>query len=169
MFYQAVSQFARALKALEGWLDKAQQYADEKRFDAQALTTSRLAPDMKPFVFQVQTACDHAKGAAARLSGRTPPRHDDNEQTIDDLRARIRTTLAFIESVPESEYAGAEERTIRLPWAPEGKHLSAQDYLLRISIPNVYFHLTTAYAILRHNGVPIGKKDFLGEIRWIEP
>ena len=155
------------LKNLESWLDKAEEYAGAKKFDVGVLMIGRLAPDMKPFIYQVQSACDYVKAAAAWLSGQTPPTHEDNEQTIDEVRARIRKTVAFAESVTEAQYAGAAEQKVSLSWAP-GKVLGGEDYLQQMTIPNVYFHIVMAYAILRHNGVDIGKTDFLGPIHWIE-
>src|ERR1700686_1685249 len=146
MYYQAISQCTQILKNLESWLDKAEEYAGAKTFDVGVLMTGRLAPDMKPFIYQVQSACDYVKAAAAWLSGQTPP---------------------FAESVTEPQYAGAAERKVSLSWAP-GKVLGGEDYLLQMTIPNVYFHIVMAYAILRHNGVDIGKMDFLGPIRWVE-
>jgi hypothetical protein len=167
MYYQAVSQCTRMLKNLESWLNKAEQHADAKKFDAGVLMNSSLAPNMKPFIYQVQSACDYVKAAVAWLSGQAPPRHEDNEQTIDEVRARIRKTVAFADSVGEAQYVGAAERKISLSWAP-GKVLGGEDYLLQMTIPNVYFHVTVAYAILRHNGVDIGKMDFLGPVNWID-
>src|SRR6267142_686347 len=167
MYYQVISQCTQTLKNLEAWLDKAERHAAAKKFDVSVLMTSRLAPDMKDFIYQVQSACDYVKAAAAWLSGQTPPKHEDNEQTIDEVRARIRKTVAFAESVTEPQYAGAAERKVSLSWAP-GKVIGGEDYLLQITIPNVYFHIVMAYAILRHNGVDIGKMDFLGPIHWIE-
>ena len=167
MYYQAISQCTQMLKNLEGWLDKAEEYAGAKTFDVGVLMTGRLTPDMKPFIYQIQSACDYVKAAAAWLSGQTPPKHEDNEQTIDEVRARIRKTVAFAESVTEAQYAGAAERKVSLSWAP-GKVLGGEDYLLQMTIPNVYFHIVMAFAILRHNGVDIGKMDFLGPIRWVE-
>src|SRR6201981_3754058 len=118
MYYQSISQCTQMLKNLESWLDKAEEYASAKTFDVGVLMTGSLAPDMKPFVYQVQSACDYVKGAAAWLSGQTPPRHEDNEQTIDELRARIRKTVAFAESVEEAQYANASESKVKLSWAP---------------------------------------------------
>ena len=106
-------------------------------------------------------------GAAGWLSGQTPPKHEDNEKTLADVRARIRKTVAFAESVPQAQYAGAAQRIVPLSWAG-GQTLAAENYLLQITIPNAFFHIAMAYAILRHNGVEIGKQDFLGPIRWIE-
>jgi uncharacterized protein len=167
MYYQVVSQCTDSLKNLETCLDKAEQHAAAKRFDVGVLMTGRLAPDMQPFIYQVQSACDYVKAAAAWLSGQTPPKHEDNEQTIDDVRARIRKTVAFARSVQEARYAGASERNVRLSWAP-GKIIGGKDYLLQISIPNIFFHLSMAYAILRHNGVDVGKMDFLGPMNFVD-
>src|SRR6185436_799602 len=164
MYYQVISQCTQSLKNLETCLDKAEQHAAAKKFDVGVLMTNRLAPDMREFIYQVQSACDYVKGAAAWLSGQTPPRHADTENTLDELRARIRKTVAFAESVSETQYDGAADR--RVTWS--GKVIGGDDYLLQIAIPNIYFHLTTAYAILRHNGVDIGKRDFLGPIHWVD-
>jgi hypothetical protein len=168
MYYLIIHQCGQALKNIEVWLDKAEQHAAAKKFDVGVLITSRLAPDMREFIYQVQSACDYVKGAAAVLSGQTPPRHEDNEQTIEEVRARIRKTVAFAESVAEGQYAGAGDRKVSLSFAPQGKAIGGEDYLLQIAIPNIYFHLTTAYAILRHNGVDIGKRDFLGPVHWVD-
>jgi hypothetical protein len=168
MFYRIVTQCAETLKNLETCLDKAEQRAVARRFDAAVLVTSRLAPDMQPFAYQIQSACDYVKAAAAWLSGQTPPKHEDNEKTIDELRARIRKTVAFTESVKEAQYAGASERVVSLSWMP-GKVIGGEDYLLQMTIPNVFFHVAMAYAILRHNGVDVGKRDFLGTMNFVDP
>jgi hypothetical protein len=123
---------------------------------------------MKPFIYQVQSACDYLKAAAAWLSGQKPPMHEDTEQTIDEVRARIRKTIAFVESVAEAQYAGAAGRRVSLSFAPAGKVLVGPDYLLQMTIPNVYFHVAMAFAVLRHNGVDVGKMDFLGPINWVD-
>ncbi len=167
MYYQVIAQCAQSLKNLETWLDKAEQHAAAKKFDIGALLNGRLAPDQKPFIFRVQSACDYVKGAAAWLSGQTPPKHPDTEQTIDELRTRIQKTVAFVQSVKEAQYAGASERRVSFSWAP-GKVMSGLDYLIQMTIPNTYFHLTTAYSILRHNGVDVGKMDFLGPIDLVD-
>jgi uncharacterized protein len=167
MYHQMISQCTQTLKNLQTWLDKAEQLAAAKKFDVGVLMTGRLAPDMKPFIYQVQSACDYVKAAAAWLSGQTPPKHEDDEQTIDEVRARIRKTIAFAESVKETQYAGASERKISLSWAP-GKVLGGEDYLLQMTIPNTFFHIVMAYAILRHNGVDVGKMDFLGPINLVD-
>ena len=168
MYYQAISQCTQMLRNLESWLDKAEEHAGVKTFDVGVLMTDRLAPDMKPFIYQVQSACDYLKAAAAWLSGQKPPKHEDTEQTIDEVRARIRQTVAFVESVAEAQYAGAAERRVSLSFAPAGKVLVGPDYLLQMTIPNVYFHVAMAFAVLRHNGVDVGKMDFLGPINWVD-
>ena len=167
MYYRVISQCVQMLKNLESWLDKAEEHAVAKKFDVGGLMAGRLAPDMKPFIYQVQSACDYVKAAAAWLSGQTPPKHEDNEQTIDELRARIRKTVAFAESVNEARYAGASERRVKLSWAP-GKIIGGEDYLLQMTIPNTFFHIAMAYAILRHNGVDVGKMDFLSPINLVD-
>jgi hypothetical protein len=167
MYYQVIGQCTQNLQNVETWLDKAEQLAAAKRFDAGVLMNGRLAPDMKDFIYQVQSACDYVKAAVAWLSGQTPPRHEDNEKTIDEVRARIRKTIAFAKSVQAAQYAGADERKVSLSWAP-GKVIGGEDYLLQMTIPNVFFHLAMAYAILRNYGVDVGKMDFLGPINLVD-
>ena len=167
MIYQVVQQCSRSLGNLQVCLDKAVKHAAAKKFDVNVLLTSRLAPDQHHFIYQVQSACDYVKGAAGWLSGQSPPKHEDKEQTIDEVRERIRKTIAFVESVREDQYAGATERKVKLSWAP-GKVIGGADYLLQVTIPNVFFHITTAYAILRHNGVDVGKMDFLGVLNLVD-
>jgi hypothetical protein len=160
-------QCTQSLKNVETWLDKAEQYAAAKSFDVNMLMAKRLAPDMQPFVYQIQSACDYVKAAAAWLSGQTPPKHEDNERTFDEIRARIRKTATFAESMTAAQYAGADARKVSMSWAP-GKVLGGEDYLVQMTIPNTYFHIAMAYAILRHEGVDVGKKDFLGPVNWID-
>jgi len=167
MYYQVISRCTQSLKNLETCLDKAEQHAAARKFDVGVLMTSRLAPDMHDFIYQVQSACDYVKAAAGWLSGQMPPKHEDNERTIDELRARIRKTVAFAESVKEPQYAGASERKVKLSWAP-GKAIGGEDYLLQMTIPNTFFHIAMAYAILRHNGVDVGKRDFLDPINLVD-
>ena len=167
MYFPVISQCTQTLRNLDGCLDKAEKYAAARKFDVGVLLASRLAPDMHNFVYQVQSACDYVKGAAAWLSGQTPPKHEDNEKTIGELRQRIAKTVAFAESVTEAQYAGAGERKVTFSWAP-GKTMGGEDYLLQMIIPNAYFHMAMAYAILRHNGVDVGKLDFLGRINLVE-
>ena len=166
MYHHAIEQCAQALKNLDGWLGKAELFATERKFDVAVLMQSRLAPDMHGFIYQVQSACDYLKAGAAWLSGQKPPTHEDVEQSIAEVRVRIRKTVAFAESVSAAEYADASEQEVVLSWAP-GQKIHGEDYLLQITIPNVYFHVSMAYAILRHNGVDIGKMDFLGPLRMV--
>lgn len=167
MYHHVVGQYVRVLKGIERWLDKAEQLAAEKEFDVDVLMHSRLAPDMKDFAYQIQSACDYVKGAAGWLSGQKPPSHADTEKTFGELRERIRKTIAYAEGIAEDRFAAAEDQKIQLGWMP-GKILNAQDYLLQMSIPSVFFHVCTAYAILRHNGVNLGKMDFLGEVNFVD-
>jgi hypothetical protein len=167
VYFQVVSQCSQSLKTVETWLDKAELFAVAKSFDVGVLLNGRLAPDMKPLIYQVQSACDYVKAAAAWLSGQTPPKHEDNERTIDELRVRIRKTIAFVESVAEIRYEGAKDRKVGFSWAPE-KVMGGEDYLLQMTIPNVYFHLAMTYAILRSGGVDVGKMDFLGPIHLLD-
>jgi uncharacterized protein len=167
MYHDVICQCTQSLKNLLVCLDKAEQYAAAKKFDVGVLMTARLAPDMKPFIYQVQSACDYVKAGAAWLSGQTPPQHDDNETTVDELRARIRKTAAFAESVKEAQYASASDCKVRLSWAP-GKFIGGRDYLLEMTVPNTFFHIAMAYAILRQSGVDVGKMDFLGRINLVD-
>ena len=169
MHFQIVSQCVRSLKAFEACLDKAEKHAAAKKIDSGVLLNWRLAPDMYPVIYQVQSACDYVKAAAAWLSGQTPPKHEDNEQTISELRARILKTIDFASSVTEDRYANAGERKVSLSWAPSGKVIRGNDYLLQVTIPNVYFHIAMAYAIFRNAGVDVGKMDFLGSMNFVEP
>lgn len=160
-----VPQFTKMLGNLAAILDKAAAYADEKKFDAGILLRSRLAPDQLDLFFQVRTACDTAKLGAARLAGKddSAPVHEDNEQALGELKARIASVIAYLNTFSAGDFAAAAERRITQPrW--KGKSLSGQEFLIQHVLPNLYFHVTTAYAILRHNGVGIGKKDYLGDM-----
>ena len=168
MYYQVIRQFVHALRNLDAILAKAQTYAKERGFDPNNFVAARLAPDMLPFATQIRIACDTAKHAAASLSGKENPRHEDNETTFEELRGRIGKCLAFLESVSEADFSKVQPDTvIRLP-GNSGKQMRAPDYVLSRQLPNFYFHLTTAYALLRHNGAPIGKADFLGSLSLVE-
>ena len=169
MYYQVISQCVQSLKHFDACLDKAEKYAAIKNVDVGVLLNWRLTPDMKPLIYQVQSACDYVKAAAAWLSGQTPPQHEDNEQTVGELRARILKTVDFAESVAESQYANASDCKVSLSWAPPSKVIRGNDYLLQMTIPNVYFHIAMAYAIFRNAGVDVGKMDFLGPINFVEP
>lgn len=162
MYSASVPVFALMLRNMNSWLDKAVAHAEAKKFDPAVYLTARLAPDMLPFTRQIQIASDNAKGCVARLGGVEIPKFEDNEATLDELRERIAKTLAFIESVPASAFEGAETRDIELPRrGAEPLRYKGEDYLRLFALPNFFFHATTAYALLRHWGVDIGKPDFL--------
>lgn len=153
------------LNALSGVLDKAAAFAAAKKIDPSVLLNTRLAPDMFSLVRQVQVATDLAKNGAARLAGVEPPRFEDKETTIDELKARLAKTVAFLKTVDAKQIDAAADRQITFPLGPTNKgEMKGDDYLNHFVLPNVYFHLTAAYAILRHCGVEIGKQDFLGAI-----
>src|SRR5215475_12429868 len=158
-----VDVFAHSLSSLSVLLEKGAAHAAAQKFDPSVLVNARLAPDMFPLSKQVQIACDLAKNSVARLAGLEPPRFEDNEKTIEELRARISRTVDYLKGIPASAFEGAEDRDIRVPAGPE-KFLDFKglDYIQRWVLPNVFFHITTAYAVLRHNGVDVGKRDFLG-------
>jgi uncharacterized protein len=158
-----VPQFTKMLHNLSRILDKSQQNAKDRKFDIQVLLNSRLAPDQFDFTRQVQIICDTAKLCTARLTGKEAPTDDDTERTLPELIARIEQTIGFLGSVSVADFQGAEEKHISQPrW--EGKYLSGQEFVLQHAIPNFYFHLTTAYSILRSQGVNVGKRDYLGEM-----
>jgi len=159
----AIRLFAKTLQNLERWMDRAAEWAKARPFEVDVLAQARLAPDQYPFVQQVQAACDQAKYAAAYLGGTTPPSHPDTEKTFAELRERIRKCLAFLASVPAKDLVDAGTRKVTPGWLG-GKWLTGDDYLVHVAIPNFFFHATTAYAILRHNGVPLGKMDFIGSL-----
>jgi len=157
--------FEIGLNALVGVLDKAAAFAAAKKIDPAVLPQYRLAPDMFALARQVQVACDMAKNGGARLAGVEPPKFEDNEKTNDELKARIARTLAFVKSLDAGKIDAAAEREITFPLGPTNKgHMKGSDFLNHFVLPNFYFHLTAAYAILRHCGVEIGKRDFLGAI-----
>jgi hypothetical protein len=162
MYQASAPRFANILRNLSAILDKAQAHCAAKKIDPAALTAYRLYPDMFPFTRQVQIACDTAKGAVARLAGVEIPKHEDTEQTLADLKARIAKTLDFVDSVPASKIDGSEEKEIVLQMRSGERRFKGLQYLLGHAYPNFYFHVTTAYNILRHNGVEIGKADFIG-------
>lgn len=161
----AIPSFEIGLNALSAILDKAQAHAEAKRFDPAVLLNTRLFPDMFPLTRQVQIACDQAKNGGARLAGTEPPKHDDNEKTLAELKARIAKTVAFVKTLDAAQIDGAADREITFPLGPENKgHMKGADYLNHFVLPNFYFHLSTAYGILRHCGVELGKRDFLAGI-----
>jgi hypothetical protein len=162
MYQASVPRFVNILGNLSNILDKAQAYVDSKKLDALTLTTYRLYPDMLPMTTQVQIACDAAKGVVARLAGVAIPAYEDNEKTLPELKARIAKTVAFIQSVTPSQIDGTEEKDIVIKRGEKETHYKGMQFLLGHALPNLYFHVTTAYNILRHNGVEIGKRDYLG-------
>lgn len=161
--HQTVLEIKKLLRNLDAILEKAAAGASARKFDVSVLLHSRLAPDMFPLISQVRLACDHAKWAAARTAGKESPSHADKEQTVDELRARIADVVSFMDGFTAADFAGADDRRVSLPrW--EGKSMSASEYLLEYALPNFFFHYTTAYAILRHNGIELGKRDYLGSL-----
>jgi uncharacterized protein len=157
----ASTTFTRGLKALAHVLTKAEANAGERKFDPAVLLNARLAPDMFALTRQVQIATDHVKGAMSRLAGREVPRWEDNEASFAELQARIAKALDHVASFSEADLEGSETRAFEMKTGPTVRSFVGGPYLLTYAIPNFYFHLTTAYAILRENGVPIGKRDFL--------
>jgi hypothetical protein len=153
------------LEAMSKNLDKAETHAAEKKFESTVLLNTRLAPDMFPLVRQVQIATDLAKNGAARLAGVEPPRYEDTEKTVDELKARLAKTVAYLKTLDAKAIDGSANREITFPLGPQHKgEMNGADYLNHFVLPNVYFHLTAAYAILRHCGLNVGKQDFLGAI-----
>jgi len=162
MYAITVPIFRRMLNNLLGFLDKAEAHAAERKFDVDVLVNSRLAPDMNPLSFQIQSATDRPKLALARITGRTPPSWPDEEKTIADLRARIRLGLDYLDTFSEADLDGTETKEVTLKTRGGDVTAIGADYILGNVQPNFYFHVTTAYNILRHNGVPVGKRDFVG-------
>ncbi|MBX3618474.1 MAG: DUF1993 domain-containing protein [Rhizobacter sp.] len=160
----SVPVFVRMLGNLVKWIDKAEAHAQAKKFDPSVYLVARLAPDMLPFSRQIQIACDGAKFCVARLAGVDAPKHDDSEASLADLKARIASTLAFIQSVPADQITGSEDKDINVPRRDGVFVMKGEAYLKHYAMPNVYFHVTTAYALLRHNGVELGKADYLGAV-----
>jgi hypothetical protein len=166
-YYLAIRQFARTLKQLDGVLEKAVKHAEARKFDVNNLFGARLYPDMLPFAAQVRIACDNAKAAAANLSAKEAPVHEDSETTVPQLRERIGKCLAYLATFTAADFERSGQVSVRLPRHP-GKFLRADEYLFGRQIPNFYFHVVTAYALLRHAGVEIGKSDYLGPLDFIE-
>jgi uncharacterized protein len=161
VYTMTVETFPPLLAKLSKQLDKAAEYAAAKKFDTSVLAHARLAPDMYPLIKQVQLATDFAKSGTARLAGIDPPKFEDTEQTFDELRARIKKTIDFVSSVKADSFKGAEDRDIVIPLRDTKLEFKGLVYLRDWALPNFYFHLTAAYSILRHNGVDVGKRDFL--------
>jgi uncharacterized protein len=162
MFDASVPVFEKMLANLSRILSKAEAYAVEKRLDPAVLLQARLYPDMFPLVRQIQTACDHAKGATARLAGLEPPAFSDDERTFDEISGRIAKTLKYVGSVAPASFDDAAFRKIEIKLGSREMQFEAKHYLFGFALPNFFFHVTTAYDILRHGGLNIGKRDYLG-------
>ena len=162
MYQASVPRITNSLNNLSHLLDKAQAFVDAKKLDETALTRFRLYPDMLNMTRQVQIACDTAKGVIARLAGVEPPIYEDNEQSLADLKARIAKTVAFIQTFKPEQIDGTEDKDIVTKRGDKETHYKGMQFLLGHALPNVYFHVTTTFCILRHNGVEIGKRDYLG-------
>jgi hypothetical protein len=168
MYHEMFAQLTKELGLVDKWLDAAVAHAETKKFDPNLFLGFRLAPDQLAFARQIQIACDTIKVAAARLAGKEAPAHADTEQTIDELRARLKTVGAYLASFTAQDFEQAATRVITQPrW--KGQVMSGAAYFVEYVVPNSFFHLTTAYAILRHNGVPLGKRDYLGTLTQTTP
>lgn len=163
IFDITVPQFTKMLENLTAILDKAAAFSDQKKFELDVLLQARLAPDQFNLIRQIQISCDTAKLCASRLTGKEAPVQNDTEKTLPELKQRIESTISYLKSFSPKDYAEANKRSISQPrW--EGQYLTGEEFVLQHAVPNFYFHMTTAYAILRHNGVEIGKKDYLGKM-----
>lgn len=163
MYFETIGQMKKTLVQLEKWLEAAAAHASAKSFDPSVFLGLRLAPDQFALARQVQTACDTVKLAAARLCGKEAPKHADTEQTVDELRARVKSVVAYLDGFSAGDFEGAATRHVTQPrW--EGQYMLGADYFLEHALPNFYFHSAHVYAILRHNGVGLGKRDFLGPL-----
>lgn len=163
LYLVTAPQFSNMLGNLDGWLEKAVQNAQARSFNPDVLLASRLAPDQFPLLKQVQIACDTSKISCALATGKTPPPHPDTETSIAELRSRIASVRSYLDAFTAQDFEGAENRVLSPP-ALQGRSAKASDYVAQFSLPNFYFHVTTAYAILRHNGVPLGKREYIGRV-----
>jgi hypothetical protein len=154
--------FTKQLNAANKWLDKATAFAESKKFDVETLLQARLAPDQHPLVRQFQAACDQAKYCCAYLTGKQAPSHPDTEKTVAEVRARLKTVVDHLATFKREDFNGAEERPCKPSWLPAP--MRGGDYLDHLALPNFYFHATTAYSILRHNGVDLGKQDYVTDL-----
>lgn len=161
MHSASVPVFVRMLGNVNGWLDKAEAYAGAKKFEPSVYLSARLAPDMLPFTKQIQIACDAAKFCVARLSGTEAPKFEDTETTVGELRERIRKTMEYVQSVPVAQIDGTDAKDISVPRRDGAITMKGEMYLKHFVLPTFFFHVTTAYALLRHNGVDLGKSDYL--------
>jgi uncharacterized protein len=168
IYKATVPQFKNTLTCLDGFIEKGIAYAEQKKFDPERLSVARLAPDQYSFARQVQAACDAAKLGVYRLTEKRAPSHPDGEAPLSELRARIQSVIEYLNGVSEKDFEGAKDREIRLPIL-DNKAIAAGDYLNQWVLPNFYFHVTSAYAILRHNGVMLDKMDYLGQVNATTP
>lgn len=166
LYAATIPQFKRILQNVERWVDRAVVFAEGKKFDPNTLLSARLAPDQFALVRQIQAVCDQTKLTVARLTAKEPPKHPDTEQTFDELRKRLHSVIAYLDTFEPRDFDGADARLISLPFFPEGKAMAGHDYLVERQLPNVYFHASMVYAILRHNGVDLGKADFIGQVSY---
>lgn len=163
MYHELYREIHKLLGQLDSWLDATVRFAQTRGFEANNVLTSRLAPDQFDLLRQVQIACDTAKLSASRLTGKTAPSHPDTESTIDELRARVASEREYLDGLTSADFEGAATRSITQPrW--EGRVMTGADYFTEHALPNFFFHLTHTYALLRHNGVPLGKRDYLGAL-----
>lgn len=163
MYLALFSQMKKQLGQLDTWLEAAANHAKTKAFDASVFMNVRLAPDQFPLGRQVQITCDTAKLGASRLTGKDAPSHPDTEQTLDELRARVKSVIGYLDGLSAKDFEGTATRTVTQPrW--EGKVMTGPDYFVEHVVPNFYFHLAHTYALFRHNGVPLGKRDYLGAL-----
>lgn len=162
LYADAVAQPLKMVRNVQAWLDEAVETASERGFDPEILVDSRLAPDMFPLRRQIQALCDAAKFAAARCAGQEAPSVADDETTLDELRARLAWTVDYLSGFAPQDVDGGEDRRISLGFLPDGVEVRAEDYLREFALPNFYFHCTTAYGILRNNGVLLGKRKYIG-------
>ena len=170
--YDVVPQYAKMLRNLDCWIEKAAAHATAEGFDVDTLVHARLAPDQFAFGRQIQAACFTAKKSVGYLTGTEPPQDPNTETTIAELRTRIKNCVSFLESVTPADVGGGEDRLVApkmLPGILDGKWVKGDRFLMQWSLPNFYFHVTTAYAILRHNGVDLGKRDFIGTLPAHDP
>jgi hypothetical protein len=163
LYRACMPQFRQMLLNLRTWLGTGEEHARATGRDPEALLSCQLAPDQFPLLRQIQAACDTSKLVVARLTGKQAPKHDDTEKTLAEIRTRIDATLAYLETIGADDFEGADEKKIALFWDAT-KTMRGEDYLHEFSLANFYFHVTTAYAILRHEGVPLGKFDYIGRL-----
>ena len=165
MVFETVTQFKKMLQNMDAIMVKAAAYADHKKFDVNVLAQARLAPDMYPFVKQIQACCDSAKFCAAYLSEQTAPKHEDNEATWTELRERLKKVVTYLDTFGPESFTKAATVKVSPKWA-EGKWILGKEFVETVAVPNFYFHVMAAYAILRHSGVDIGKMDYLGSVNF---